>query len=227
MAGGSNPNPITIVGDHSGETSGVHGVGASDVESVDGAQSKADAAESAAKTYADDNRYTDADASAAAPVQSVNGNTGDVTTEGGLWTEDANSPQTTTGATASYTLAQQFDIIHVSVKVPSAGGQSDINVTANGVTSGYDVYNLDGGFISGYQFVQLANFDGYGAIEFVMAGRWGSLWTCGRANPLDTGLLHVAGDNGGITSPLTDFTVEDGLGNADEITLEVRGRDIA
>ena len=100
--------------DHAGSTSGVHGVGGSNVESESGAQSKADSAESSAKAYTDDHedkpnphgitvgkigalassdynpesdthsRYTDGEASNAAPVQSVNGATGNVSLETGV-----------------------------------------------------------------------------------------------------------------------------------------------
>jgi hypothetical protein len=44
----------TDLSNHSGSSSGVHGVGASNVESVSGAQSKADSAESSANSYTDD-----------------------------------------------------------------------------------------------------------------------------------------------------------------------------
>lgn len=96
------------VEEHESKTQDVHGVENSEVESKSGAQSKADSAQSAAESYADtqdnnvesnatsytDNeisnhagnsgahhsRYSDSEAASAAPVQSVNGSTGNVNT---------------------------------------------------------------------------------------------------------------------------------------------------
>jgi len=55
VAGQSDVDAVTTdLSDHSGSSSGVHGVGASNVESESGAQSKADSAESSANSYTDD-----------------------------------------------------------------------------------------------------------------------------------------------------------------------------
>lgn len=53
-----------------------------DAETSGNAQAKADAAEAAAETYADSNFTTPQEAADSAPVQSVNGKTGDVSVEG-------------------------------------------------------------------------------------------------------------------------------------------------
>lgn len=97
----------TDLSNHAGSSSGVHGVGASNVESESGAQSKVDDHEnknnphsaSASTSHNNDehsvpflpesnydpeadthDRYTDGEAADAAPVQSVNGETGAVAT---------------------------------------------------------------------------------------------------------------------------------------------------
>jgi hypothetical protein len=54
VAGQGDVDDVTTdLNDHAGSSSGVHGVGASNVESVSGSQSKADSAESSAKSHTD------------------------------------------------------------------------------------------------------------------------------------------------------------------------------
>jgi hypothetical protein len=144
--------------DHAGSSSGVHGVGGSNVESEAGAQSKADSAESSAKSYTDDHeaksnphnitvgkigalassdyspeadthdRYSDSEAEAAADAAL---NTGIEATLVASGTVD-------TGTRIAFAASQaESDFSDAALKVGdgSSGSPTILNLTTNGDTS--------------------------------------------------------------------------------------------
>jgi hypothetical protein len=85
VAGQSDVDAVTTdLSNHSGSSSGVHGVGASNVESVSGAQSKADSAESSANTYTDDHEAKNNPHSASASDTDLSNHANDGTNPHGV-----------------------------------------------------------------------------------------------------------------------------------------------
>lgn len=149
---------------------------------------------------------------------------------GGIWTEDANSPQTDTGASShTYTLANTFDIVLVQVQFKDTSATTNVlDLRANGDTGpNYDFVRSSGTTAAGSSQVTEINALGGGDERtdfFVVDGRWTDAWTGGTPPPDGISTRAVGWNNGTITSPLTQLTIV-GDGTFD-ISWNVFGRDI-
>lgn len=139
VAGQSDVDAVTTdLSNHSGSSSGVHGVGGSAVESVSGAQSKADSAESSANTYTDDHEAKNNPHSSSASSTDLSNHANDGTNPHGVSTSqigalaasdynpesDTHSPPTNTQDTSrSGVLTGEFFTGSI-IDIPSGGTET-------------------------------------------------------------------------------------------------------
>ena len=147
------------------------------------------------------------------------------------WQEDGNSPQTATSTDSiTYTPETTFDIYYVFVQIDSSDFW-EVGVQVNGDDGpNYTVRESDGTLTSDANHVLIDTISSptNDVIGFKMRGRWGDRWHIGMN---DTGAVAatIGGRNGSVTSPISQFSILETFDNnsAEEITIDVFGRDIA
>lgn len=129
------------------------------------------------------------------------------------WTEDGNSPFTAAGVTSTtVTLADSFDLFKVTLEATDqATTNGFIGVQVNGDSStNYNNTDQSGSQTIGEDRFREVLFIGSGTTEvglFTVTGRWGG--GCRLGLPLTNSALGElqAGNNGAVSSPLTQFTL--------------------
>jgi len=144
VAGQGDVDAVTTdLNDHAGSSSGVHGVGASNVESESGAQSKADSAESSAKSYTDNHENKNNPHSSSASDTDLSNHVNDGTNPHGVTTSQIGALASTDYNPESDTHSRYTDSEAASAApVQSVNGQGG-SVTVSGGES-----ELAGGWVT-------------------------------------------------------------------------------
>lgn len=146
------------------------------------------------------------------------------------WSEDGNSPQTSTGVGSdTYTLSGTFDIVHASIFVEDVSGSGNvIDLRWDGVsTSSYHYVDSSGATTSSAQQVdRITNLGGNfsKAFDLWFSGRGSQEISGGKLPSRGTGSDAVGWHNQSTSQPLDSITVI-GSGSID-IAWSVYGRDI-